>query len=93
MVAQAEIYTGSKVAHFTRLRDGLAIPYSQMLFFDDSASGRFGNLEPVSQLGVLCAHCPNGLTSEVWHHAVGAYAHGDRRARRRDASAERRAHV
>ena len=25
--------------------------------------------------------------------AVGAYAHGDRRARRRDASAERRAHV
>ena len=34
------------------------IKYSDMLFFDDARSL---NLESVSQMGVLCCHCPKGL--------------------------------
>ena len=39
---------GSKVAHFKRLRDATGLDYGEMLFFDDSADGKYGNCEPVS---------------------------------------------
>ena len=32
-----------------------------MLFFDDARHGKFGNCQPVSQMGVLSVHCPSGL--------------------------------
>ena len=34
-----------------------------MLFFDDAKAGKYGNCEPVSKLGVMSAHCPDGLTA------------------------------
>ena len=41
-------HAGNKVAHFKALRDATGISYSEMLFFDDSADGKYGNCEPVS---------------------------------------------
>ena len=32
--------------------------------------GRYGNCEPVAALGVMSAHCPRGLTSDVWQNAL-----------------------
>ena len=74
MLSQSEIYTGEKTRHFASLHEGTGIAYEDMLFFDDSSGGKYGNLEPVSRLGVLCAHCPDGLTPAVWRHALEAYA-------------------
>lgn len=36
--------------------------------------GKYGNCEPVARLGVLSAHCPDGLTGEVWRSSIEAYA-------------------
>ena len=63
-ISHAEIYPGSKTRHFERLREESGIAYEDMLFFDDSRSGKYGNCEPVSQMGVLSVHTPDGLTSE-----------------------------
>ena len=42
-----------------------------MIFFDDARDGRYGNCEPVSQLGVLSVHCPNGLYERsIWRNAL-----------------------
>ena len=43
-----------------------------MIFFDDSASGRYGNCEPVAGLGPVGA-LPRGLTAERWSSALEAY--------------------
>ena len=74
LLAQAEIYPGSKVKHFEALSEGLGVDYGEMLFFDDAADGPYGNCAAVSKLGVLSAHCPLGLTVDVWRDAVAAYA-------------------
>ena len=59
-----EIFPGSKTTHFENLHAQSGIPYSNMLFFDDARDGKFGNCVPVSSMGVLTVHCPDGLTSE-----------------------------
>ena len=69
-----EIYTGDKKAHFANLKSQSGIDYQDMLFFDDSRDGRYGNCEPVSSLGVLSVHCPNGLYEEnIWTNALEEY--------------------
>ena len=60
LIPLQEIFPGSKLTHFERLRESTGIPYGDMIFFDDSASGRYGNCEPVAGLGVLSVHCPGG---------------------------------
>lgn len=72
-IAYQEIYPGSKLAHFRSLHARSGVAYADMLFFDDARSGRFGNVEPVARLGVCAAHCPDGLTHEVWCHALAEY--------------------
>eukprot|EP00956_Cyclotella_meneghiniana_P043253 scaffold260322_cov83-Cyclotella_meneghiniana.AAC.1 len=45
-----------------------------MLFFDDARDGKYGNCEPVSSLGVLSVHTPNGIYEEsIWHNALEHY--------------------
>ena len=58
-----EIYPGSKEKHFQNLHKASGIEYNDMLFFDDTRDGQFGNCIPVSQMGVLSVHCPKGLNN------------------------------
>lgn len=57
-ISYEEIYVGTKIPHFESLRARSGRAYSEMLFFDDSRGGRYGNVEPVAALGVCAAHCP-----------------------------------
>ena len=69
-----EIFPGDKKQHFKNLKDRSGVDYHDMLFFDDSRDGRFGNCEPVSSLGVLSVHCPNGIYEEmIWTRALEHY--------------------
>lgn len=69
-----EIFPGDKVQHFTNLQRNSGIAYSEMIFFDDARDGRYGNCEPISQLGVLSVHCPNGLYEHsIWRNALEHY--------------------
>lgn len=74
LMTQVEIRPGSKITHFENLHKGTGIPYSKMIFFDDSADGKWGNCDSISDLGVLCIHCPRGLTPEVWQFGVKSFA-------------------
>ncbi|KAL9188528.1 hypothetical protein ACHAXT_006906 [Thalassiosira profunda] len=69
-----EIFPGDKKQHFSNLKSASGIEYKDMLFFDDSRDGRYGNCEPVSHLGVLSVHCPNGIYEEaIWANALSHY--------------------
>jgi len=69
-----EIFPGDKKTHFSNLKSQSGIDYKDMLFFDDSRDGRYGNCEPVAALGVLSVHCPNGIYEEsIWTNALGHY--------------------
>jgi magnesium-dependent phosphatase 1 len=61
LMDNVEIFPGNKRAHFANLKNASGVDYNQMLFFDDARDGKFGNCEPVSELGVLAVHCPAGL--------------------------------
>jgi HAD-superfamily phosphatase, subfamily IIIC len=69
-----EIFPGDKKRHFNNLKRRSGIDFDRMLFFDDSRDGKFGNCEPVSQLGVLSVHCPDGIHKEsIFHDALNHY--------------------
>ncbi len=74
-----EIFPGDKKQHFANLKEMSGISYQDMLFFDDSRDGRYGNCVPVSQLGVLSVHTPNGLYEErIWENALNLYNDWDK---------------
>jgi len=74
-----EIFPGDKKTHFQNLRDNSSIPFQEMLFFDDNRDGKYGNCVPVSQMGVLCVHCPKGIhTQDVW--TIGLHRYDEWRA-------------
>jgi magnesium-dependent phosphatase 1 len=74
-----EIFPGSKRAHFKNIADASGIHYSDMLFFDDARDGKYGNCEPVSQMGVLSVHCPGGLhTQDIFENAMERFREWDR---------------
>jgi magnesium-dependent phosphatase 1 len=56
--------------HFERLKAETGIPFDEMIFFDDSTM----NTVEIEKMGVLCAHCPRGLTSRIWENALQEYA-------------------
>jgi magnesium-dependent phosphatase 1 len=64
------IKTGSKKQHFADLRDITGIAYSDMVFIDDDERL---NLREISQLGVLCAHTPHGMTIQDFVGAIKEY--------------------
>ena len=69
-----EIFPGDKKRHFTNLHSNTNIPYNQMLFFDDNRDGKYGNCVPVSELGVLSVHCPNGIdTEDIFLNGLNQY--------------------
>lgn len=69
-----EIFPGDKKRHFSNLKKQSGIDFKDMLFFDDNRDGKYGNCEPVSSLGVLSVHCPNGIYEEsVWTTALQRY--------------------
>eukprot|EP00978_Attheya_sp_CCMP212_P005230 scaffold11612_cov39-Attheya_sp.AAC.2 len=65
-----EIVQGSKRKHFQNLKRITGIPYDQMVFFDDDARM---NLGEISQLGVLCCHCPRGMTADLFRGSLQTY--------------------
>jgi len=69
-----EIFPGDKKKHFNNLKRSSGIDFEEMLFFDDARDGKYGNCEPVSAMGVLSVHCPNGIYEEkIWVNAMSQY--------------------
>ncbi|KAL7536040.1 hypothetical protein ACHAWF_005346 [Thalassiosira exigua] len=69
-----EIFPGDKKQHFGNLKRVSGVEFKDMLFFDDARDGRYGNCEPVSRLGVLSVHCPNGIYEKsIWTNALEHY--------------------
>jgi magnesium-dependent phosphatase 1 len=69
-----EIFPGDKTVHFSNIRAASGISYREMMFFDDARHGKYGNCIPVSEMGVLAVHCPNGLqTIDLFHTALRRY--------------------
>lgn len=68
-----EIFPGDKQTHFLNLKEASGIDFMDMIFFDDSRDGRYGNIVPVSRLGVLSYHCPNGMDIEHWNKSLEHY--------------------
>jgi magnesium-dependent phosphatase 1 len=70
LAAHHEIYPGSKIAHFKRLRERTGVDYGDMLFFDNEG----WNVREVERLGVVSVHCPQGLTRRAWEEGVRLFA-------------------
>lgn len=66
----AEIYTGSKKAHFRNLREKTGTPYKDMLFFDNERV----NVMEVGQLGVCSVYCPGGMSQGAWEEGLRTFA-------------------
>ncbi|KAG7377420.1 Magnesium-dependent phosphatase 1 [Phytophthora boehmeriae] len=62
IAAYVTVFPGSKTAHFKMLREQSGVAFEDMLFNDDEE----GNVADVSDLGVVCSHCPEGLTVASW---------------------------
>ena len=69
-----EIFTGDKIAHFNNLEQKSEVAFDEMLFFDDARDGKYGNCAKVAAMGVCSAHCPDGITTEVWTNALAEFA-------------------
>ncbi|XP_029808579.1 magnesium-dependent phosphatase 1 isoform X2 [Suricata suricatta] len=65
-----EIYPGSKVTHFERLRQKTGVVFSQMIFFDDEKR----NILDVSKLGVTCIHVQNGMNLQTLTQGLETFA-------------------
>lgn len=65
-----EIVQGSKRRHFETLREKSGVRFSDMIFFDDDMHL---NLGEISQMGVLCCHCPKGVTRDLFRGALRHY--------------------
>ena len=69
-----EIFPGDKKKHFQNLQQSTGLRYEDMLFFDDARDGKYGNCVPVSSLGVLSVHTPDGLRDDaIFHQAMSHY--------------------
>ncbi len=53
-----EIYPGSKISHFNKIREHFQLPYYKMVFLDDE----YRNIEDVRSLGVEAVFIRNGIS-------------------------------
>jgi magnesium-dependent phosphatase 1 len=67
-----QIQTGSKKTHFGNLHKATGIAHRDMVFFDDDV--RLNLKEISQQLGVLCGHCPRGITIELFQKTLERFA-------------------
>mmetsp|Transcript_13759 Transcript_13759/g.20972 ORF Transcript_13759/g.20972 Transcript_13759/m.20972 type:complete len:495 (-) Transcript_13759:67-1551(-) len=70
MMDAVEIETGSKKVHMANLKKSTGVSYQEMIFFDDDMRL---NLREISQLGLLCGHCPKGLTIDLFKKTLERY--------------------
>ncbi|KAL3661994.1 hypothetical protein V7S43_012803 [Phytophthora oleae] len=56
------VFPGSKTTHFKQLKEQSGVEFEEMLFNDDDME----NVHDVGALGVVCSHCPEGLTVASW---------------------------
>jgi magnesium-dependent phosphatase 1 len=74
-----QIVPGNKRRHFQDIQKASGISYESMLFFDDARDGKFGNCEPVAEMGVLAVHCPKGLESvDIFTNALQHFKEWDK---------------
>ncbi len=67
IVHSKQIYKANKQVHFQQLQKEFPeIAYSEMLFFDNESH----NIRTVSQLGVKCYHCADGMTQQAWEEGL-----------------------
>lgn len=62
----AEIYPGSKTAHFERLRATSGFEFNEMIFFDDESR----NILEVGALGVCAVEVRSGMNNRLFHSAM-----------------------
>ena len=74
LLVYQEIFTGDKNAHLNNLQQKSEIAFADMLFFDDARDGKYGNCAKVAEMGVCSAHCPDGITTEVWTNALAEFS-------------------
>ena len=74
-----QIVPGNKKRHFQEIQKSSGLSFDSMLFFDDARDGKFGNCEPVAEMGVLAVHCPKGFESvDIFTTALERYSEWDR---------------
>ncbi|KAK9380865.1 magnesium-dependent phosphatase-1 [Kockiozyma suomiensis] len=80
-----QIYPGSKITHFSYIKEETKIPYHEMIFFDDESR----NKEVEYELGVKFMYVSQGVTWQLlksgikeWRVHREEYASGAKKARR-----------
>lgn len=64
-----EIAKDSKVEHFKRIAAQTGVAMPDILFFDNERC----NCRDIAELGVVVVYSPDGVTSELWEHALQAF--------------------
>ena len=71
--SEHEMYKAKdKTVHLTALHHKTGVPFKDIVFFDN----KMHNIRDVERLGVVCGHCPDGMTDEVWQAALAAFRKG-----------------
>lgn len=69
-IDSTQIYKANKKSHFRELKKVYPdVEYSDMLFFDNES----GNIRSVSELGVQCVYCPDGMTAQIWQQGLDKF--------------------